>query len=312
MRRSRRASPALIGAFVLGAIALAASVVVVWGSGRLFRHTITFVCYFRGSVNGLNLGAPVKFRGVQIGTVTQIRSRIAQGAAVTPEELRIPVWFEVDPKQVSDIGGAVTLDRPRVDELVAQGLRGQLQLESIVTGVLYLGLDFFPGSPAVLAYPNPPDVFEIPTVPTSIERASQAITKFLAQIEKVDLDAAVRAITGAADGVNALVRSPEVERVVVAARDTLGSIRQLSDAAQPHVRPLMGSVEATSTRARESLQHLDAALTDVRTLIDTDGPLSVELTRTLVDVGDAARAVKDLAAYLERNPNALLVGRPAR
>ena len=312
MTRGRRANPALIGTFVLGAIALAACVVVVWGSGRLFRHTVTFVCYFSGSVNGLNLGAPVKFRGVQIGTVTQIRSRMTQGGNATPpEDLRIPVWFEIDPKQVSDIGGAVTLDRARVDELIAQGLRGQLQLESIVTGVLYLGLDFFPASPIVLVYVDRPEILEIPTVPTSIERLSQVMTKFMAQIEKVDIDAAVRAITGAADGVNALVRSPEVDRAVIAAREALESIRRLSDAAGPHVVPMMGTLEATGARARESLQHLDGALGDLQALIDTEGPLSVELTRTLADVGEAARAVKDLASYVERNPNALLVGRPA-
>jgi paraquat-inducible protein B len=73
---------------------------------------------------------------------------------------------------------------------------------------------------------------------------------------------------------------------------------------------MMRSVEATGADARDSLRHLDAALADVQTLIDTEGPLSVELTRTLADLGAAARSVRDLAGYLERNPNALLVGRP--
>jgi paraquat-inducible protein B len=72
----------------------------------------------------------------------------------------------------------------------------------------------------------------------------------------------------------------------------------------------MRSVEATSAGARDSLRHLDAALADVQTLIDREGPLNVELTRTVADLGAAARSVRDLASYLERNPNALLVGRP--
>jgi len=96
MSRGRRANPALIGAFVLGGVALASIVVVVWGSGRFFRETRSLVCYFSGSVNGLNAGAPVKFRGVQIGSVTDIRFRLAEATAVSPEEFRIPVWFEVD------------------------------------------------------------------------------------------------------------------------------------------------------------------------------------------------------------------------
>ena len=311
MSRGRRANPAIIGAFVLGAIALLTAIVVVWGSGRFFRHTVTFVSYFSGSVNGLSLGAPVKFRGVQIGSVTGIRSRMARAATVNPEQFRIPVWFDLDPKQISELGGTIVLDRPQIDVMISQGLRAQLQLESIVTGVLYLGVDFFPDSPVVLVQADRPDILEIPTVPTSLERASQVITKFLGQIEKLDIDAAVRSITDAADGVNGLVRSPELDRAVTAAHEALESIRRLSDTAKPGVRPMMGSITSTGTRARDSLQHLDAALTDLQTLIDVEGPLSVELTRTVVDLGDAARSVRDLATYLERNPNALLVGRPA-
>jgi paraquat-inducible protein B len=296
----------VIGAFVLGAVALGASAVVVWGSGRFFRHTVTFVSYFRGSVNGLNIGAPVKFRGVQIGSVTEIRSRLAQAATIKPEEFPIPVWFDIDEKQVSDIGGGVPLDRSHIDQLISQGLRSQLQLESFVTGVLYLGLDFLPESPAILVQAARPDILEVPSVPTALERASEALTKFMTQIQNVDIDAAVHSITVAADGVNGLVRSAEVHRAVVAAGEALESIRRLSDAAQPMVK----GFQDTSVGARDSLHRLDAALGDLQTLIDSEGPLSVELTRTIVDLGEAARNVRDLAGYLERNPDALLVGRP--
>jgi paraquat-inducible protein B len=311
MSRRRRANPVLIGAFVLGAVALGAGVVVVWGSGRLFRRTTTFVSYFSGSVNGLNLGAPVKFHGVQIGSVTQMRSRLTQAAAIRPEEFRVPVWFEIDLQELSELGGRpVELNRARLDELIAQGLRAQLQLESVVTGVLYLGLEFIPGSPVVLVHAHRPEILEIPTVPTTLERASEVMAKFMTQIEKADIDVAIHSITAAADGVNELVRSPEVNRAVTAAREALESIQRLSDAAKPRVEPMMRSVEATGVGARDSLRHLDAALADLQTLIDTEGPLSVELTRTLVDLGQAARSVRDLAGYLERNPNALLLGRP--
>ena len=197
MSRGRRANPALIGAFVLGGVALASIVVVVWGSGRFFRETRSLVCYFSGSVNGLNAGAPVKFRGVQIGSVTDIRFRLAEAAAVSPEEFRIPVWFEVDLKQLSDLRGGrpVRLDRARIDELIAQGLRAQLQTESFVTGVLFVGLDFFPGSPIALVHGDRPDILEIPTMPTALERASQTISKLAARIENLDIEGLVRSVT---------------------------------------------------------------------------------------------------------------------
>ena len=311
MSRGRRANPALIGAFVLGGVALASIVVVVWGSGRFFRETRSLVCYFSGSVNGLNAGAPVKFRGVQIGSVTDIRFRLAEVTAVSPEEFRIPVWFEVDLKQLSDLRGGrpVRLDRARIDELIAQGLRAQLQTESFVTGVLFVGLDFFPGSPIALVHGDRPDILEIPTMPTALERASQTLTKLAARIEKLDIEGLLRSIGDAVDGFNLLVRSPQVDRTLVAAREALTSVRQLSDALKPGLQPMMTNLGATSDGARASLKHLDATLTDLRSLIDTQGPLTVELTQTLIDLGDAARSIRDLASYLDRNPNAVLTGR---
>ncbi len=312
MSRGRKASPALIGAFVLGALALTGAVVVVWGSGKFFRKTKPFVCYFTGSVSGLNPGAPVKFRGVQIGTVTDMRFRLAQAEATTPEEFRIPVWFDVDLQQLSDLRGGrpVRLDRARLDELIAQGLRAQLQSESFVTGVLYVGLDFFPGSPVVLVHGDEPDVFEVPTMPTTLERASQTLTKLMNRLQNVDVEGLVASVHQAVDGLNDLVRSPRIGETLGAARDALVSIRNLSDGLAPNVQPMMQSLSATSAGARAGVRRLDDALVELRTLINTQGPLTVGLTQTLVDLGDAAQSVRDLASYLDRKPNAIITGRP--
>ncbi|TMC94991.1 MAG: MCE family protein, partial [Chloroflexi bacterium] len=72
----KRPSATLIGAFVVGAVTLAVTAIVTFGSGQFFRHTQRFVLYFSGSLNGLEKGAPVKFRGVPIGSVKEIRLRI--------------------------------------------------------------------------------------------------------------------------------------------------------------------------------------------------------------------------------------------
>ena len=105
MTMNRRVSPTLIGAFVLGAVLLAVMAVVLIGSGRYFRRTSPFVLYFPGSVNGLRVGAPVKFRGVEIGSVEDIRLQLQRG----PECIRIPVIIGIDPEKITSLGGSETI-----------------------------------------------------------------------------------------------------------------------------------------------------------------------------------------------------------
>ena len=105
MTMNQRVSPTLIGAFVLGAVLLAVTAVVLIGSGRYFRRTYPFVLYFPGSVNGLRVGAPVKFRGVEIGSVEDIRLQLKPDQSV----FRIPVIIGIDPEKITSLGGSETI-----------------------------------------------------------------------------------------------------------------------------------------------------------------------------------------------------------
>ena len=170
-----------VGVFVLGAAALAVAAVLVFGSGRFFRHEVTLVSNFSGSVNGLVVGSPVKFRGVPIGSVSRIRLGLP---GASEADVRIPVWYTVDLDTISGYQGRrFLLDRKRLDELIAAGLRAQLQTESFVTGVLFVGLDFFPDSQAVLALTGQPEVLEIPVMPTTIEKAMQTLDRLVKRVE---------------------------------------------------------------------------------------------------------------------------------
>ena len=145
---NKKISPAMIGAFVLGAVALIVIAILVFGSGRLFRQTREFVLYFEHSVNGLRIGAPVKIKGVEIGSVKDIRLLVGQGTAGD----KIPVIIEIDLKKLTRRGATVAAETAVDPEamqkvIVDRGLRGQLDMESLVTGLLYVALDFFPGSP---------------------------------------------------------------------------------------------------------------------------------------------------------------------
>ena len=311
MSRGRKANPALIGVFVLGAAALAVAAVVVFGSGRFFRTQVELVCYFSGSVNGLSPGAPVKFRGVPIGTVSEIRFRLPPRRLASPARMRIPVWIQIDETKISEVrGAALELTRERLDQLIDAGLRAQLQTESFVTGVLFVGIDYFPGSPVVLVREKDSGVLEIPTMPTTLEQAFETFTKVMARVDKLDIEGLVDSLAHAVDGVDGLVRSPEIQQTLETLRATLASVQGVARSLEPTVGPTMKNLQATTLQARTSLAALDQTLARVSTLVDPQAPLAVELTRTLTDLGEAARSVGSLADYLDRNPNAILTGRP--
>jgi paraquat-inducible protein B len=322
--RSKRASPTLVGVFVLGALAIAVAGLAVFGSGKLFRRTAQFVMVFGGSVNGLSVGAPVKFRGVQVGSVTRIMLSLA---GMTLPELRIPVFIEIDQDLVSKLGGMINPAEPTsFAALIDEGLRAQLQLESIVTGVLFVELDLFPGSPVDLFLPKESGYLEIPTQPTLLQEASQTGADLIAKLRDVDFDGLVTSIRDAARSVGDLAGSPELRQTLVAAREAMVSARDTLTEIRPRIPQFASGVDSASNRLQGSLKRfdatlgsldtalgsLDATLGSVNRLVDPSAPLVYQLTTTLTDLGTAAKSVRELADYLDRNPSAIITGRSPR
>ncbi|NOQ98390.1 MAG: MCE family protein, partial [Calditrichae bacterium] len=164
----------LIGAFVVGAVALIVLVFLVFGSGKLFQETNKWVIFFHGNVNGLKVGAPVKVRGVEIGSVTNIRGLLDEKGNVHVEVIVETIDAALDAvKEWSE-----RREEMSIEEFMAwyieRGFRAQLQSQSIVTGQLYIMWDFFPDSPTILTglntkYP------EIPSVPTTTEELEKTL-----------------------------------------------------------------------------------------------------------------------------------------
>ena len=162
---NKKISPTLMGAFVVGALALLVIAIIALGSGRLFRKTYEFVLFFQGSVNGLNVGAPVKYKGVEIGSVADI---LLQLEKVEPG--RIPVIIELDAKKLAGRGfrGNLLVDPDELQRAIDQGLRGQLQMESLLTGVLYVAVDLYPDNSCAV---RPAARLPVPGDPDSPHRA---------------------------------------------------------------------------------------------------------------------------------------------
>jgi paraquat-inducible protein B len=301
---SRRANPTWVGAFVLGALVLAVIAVGVFGSGRLFREAHPFVLYFTGSVNGLDPGAPVKFKGVEVGSVTRIMVRFEPTAG----EVSIPVFIELDADKLARAGaqGEFTPDAMRA--AAEQGLRGRLESQSLVTGLLFVNLDYFPGTPAKLVGTGdwPP---EIPTLPTTIEQATQVVKEIVERLGEIDLEALVTSATETLGALRDLAGSKEARSAVASLDETLASLRELSRSLDQSIGPLGETLNATAQETQRLEEQLSQTLLAVQQIVRPGSPLTQQLSAALQDVSGAARSVRALADSLERNPGAIVRGR---
>jgi paraquat-inducible protein B len=311
----KKASPTLIGAFVVGALALAVLGVLAFGSGQMFKQTSKFVAYFPGSVNGLTIGSPVKFKGVDIGQVTDIRLSFDKTA--DDEKLTIPVYFETDPSKVTVDGRVIHLHDPAtMKRMVEEGLRAQLQQQSLVTGLLFVQLDFLPDTPVRYVQPRPSEYTEVPATPTTLEQAQTAARELVDELRKIKFGEVIQEASAALKGINDLVNSAGVRDAVAALpgtmenlNDTVTSLRRLADDARGQVGPLADGLEKAVAQAEATLKGVDGVMGNAGALIEPGAPLDYDLRQVLRDVSAAARSVQALADFLERNPGALLRGR---
>jgi paraquat-inducible protein B len=323
---NKKISPTLIGAFVAGALALLVIAVIAFGSGQLFRKTQDFVLYFNGSVNGLRIGGPVKIKGVEIGSVKDIRLETELGSQIH----KIPVIIEIDLKKV--IRRGVTreeaMDPNTIREFIKEGLRGQLQTESLVTGVLYVGLDWFSETP--LRFVQPPgghfQYEEIPTVPTELEQAQDALVRVVKKLDDIDFKRLIDSLTKTSDGVGQLisVNSPtlksilqSVDQVMPQLRGAILDFRSLTATANNNVTNVSADLRQTLTTAQSAIEQIAATMKEAQTTIvsvrgtvDPNSPTVYELTKSLREVSGAASSIRLLADSLDRNPQAIILGKP--
>ena len=323
---STKVSPTLIGAFVIGAVALIVIAILLLGSGRLFRQTRDFVLYFDNSVNGLRVGAPVKFKGVEVGSVKDIRLQLEKGAEVN----KIPVIIEIDLEKLTLRGATpeIAVDREAFHKAIVDGFRGQLEMESLVTGVLYVALDFFPGTPInFVQQENVNNKYpEIPTLPTSLELAKGAVERILNKLEEVDFKRLIDSLTKTSDGVGQLinVNSPTVKSILQSVdqampqlRGAISDFRTLTATANNNVTNVSADLHQTLTAAHSAIEQIAATMKEaettiisVRATIDPNSPTFYELTKSLREVSGAASSIRLLADSLDRNPQAPILGKP--
>ncbi len=230
-----------------------------------------FLLEFGQSVAGLKAGAPVEFRGIKIGEVVDVKL-IFDVETVTP---RIPVLVEIHPELIDFTGKETTTPQERWTKMVARGLRAQLQTGNLITGQLLVSLDFYPDAPTAEIDLSGP-IARFPTIASPIEELKAGLTQFVKRLSALPLEQI-------GTNLNQMLQK------LSAATGTLNE-------------QMMPSLVATLQEAERALASADA-------LIAPDADASIELKRLLIELADAAKAIRLLAEELDEHPESLLRGK---
>jgi paraquat-inducible protein B len=256
-----------------------------------YTERIRYLVEFDGSIRGLHAGAPVEFRGIRVGSVTDVQLQIDPAQ----DSVRIPVTLEIEPQRFGvDLSAADTQPYATMAALVERGLRAQLKSGNLLTGELLVDLDFHPKSPPAKldrsgAYP------EIPAVPAQLEALTASVTTVLSKLAALPLPELVEDLRRTVQGIDGLVTSPDTKSAVAALNQAAVRLEALIGTLDQRVGPLF--VQAQSTLAAAD------------GVVGANSQVRYDLTALLKELTGAARSIRVFADYLERHPEALLRGK---
>ncbi len=282
-----------------------------------YTQRVPFVLYFDGSVSGLEVGAPVEFKGIQIGTVRDISLQLEHNSG----EYAIPVVINIEPQRIrvkadpsvpNNPASSQNARRKALESLIKRGLRARLKSNNFLTGQLIVDLDLFPEREARY-YAEGSDIPEIPTLPTELEEITTSLTKLIEKVEKMPIDRLSISLTETAEGLQEIISEGQITETIKEFRGVAKSVTNIIGKVDKETLPRIN--EAVDD-GRKTLAEIDKTLNNASILFKTadntlaDGsPLKYDLSIMLRELAAASRSVRNLAEFLERNPSSLLSGK---
>jgi phospholipid/cholesterol/gamma-HCH transport system substrate-binding protein len=304
-----------LGLFVLATLAAATLVAILLAAQHMKKETVRYYTYFNESVQGLEVGSPVKYRGVTIGVVSAIE--------VAPDHRHVEVVEELDLVDIErmNLGEPSPTDRKRIQLHVAPDLRAQLGSQGI-TGVKFISIDFFDPK----TNPPPPLSFDVPVtyIPAAQSMMKSLEDTVMKAMEKLpELVDAVVAILGRVDRMVAQLEKDDVTgratQTLARADETLKTLHHTLATIDKSAPETMNGVNAAVGKLNAVLERVDGddgLVASVRRASDAFGMLgrgagasARELDQTLREVREAAESLRLLTDALERDPDMLLKGR---
>ncbi len=330
---SKRANPTLIGSFVIGAIAIVIFALLALGNLSLNKNTYRCVLYFQGSLHGLDIGAPVAYRGVTIGKVTDIAIMFNHGE----NRFTIPVYVDIAEQVVSGKTHyeEAGFDTPEafIQDMIRRGLRAKLKMRSLVTGKLFIEFFFAPDTVAKVTGEEK-EYIEIPTLPSGLDQLTQAL-------EELPIKDIVTKIVSALDNINAVLESKELKQTIsrlnnslqhadtlflslqqqlpdlaVEFKTTLADFSSLIKTTQALVEQtdtdlplLMTEIKSSFVKLNSVLERLQPLVENLNMMTDENSSLRYRINNALQEISKTAQSINRLSEYLQRHPDALLTGR---
>ncbi len=338
---SKQANPVMIGGFVLGALALLVTAILVLSSGVLLQTKEKVVSHFPGTVSGLSVGARVEFQGVQVGKVTGI----ALEYHTEDGHFVVPVTYEIWPESTKIVGGEVhDIDEGYRLLVERMGLRAKLESVSLLTGQYMIALSLQPDTP-IHRVGLDKDIVEIPTIEADRDL-------FANTLREIDINGLIKSVTGALEAIEKLASGEQTQTIMantdelliearrlitgVDARvislterldGTLDDYAQLARTTATRVEGLADSLESASAdlqrlagtlgrqtgrmsqSASDALDEAGKAMSSFDELLGRDSQARYDLELMLKEAAGAARSLRILADYLQQNPDALIRGK---
>lgn len=327
---SRRANHTVIGLFVIGGLILAVGTLIFFGSFKFFSAYEEFICYFDEPVSGLDIGSPVKFRGVKIGSVKEIFLRFNQGDQID----HIPVVIQLDLAFLnSSLGVDVDIrDNDTFSKIISLGYRAKLVTESFITGLRYIEIDIVLDAEQPKLVQDKVIYKEIPTVPSLNAQLGQNVEEVFVRLGALDIpminDELIRVLKNVREGleevdfggVSELIKeashstsnfleSPELRETITAIRETVNEFQLLATKLNSRFDTVLAEAGETNEELQRMLKQVGDTTSKAEYLFSSESSFRYRIEDALAEVTEAAEAIRILVNYLERNPNSLLRGK---
>lgn len=262
-----------------------------------------FITYFKESVRGLNKGAPVEFRGINVGQVLDVRLEFDQNTL----DFRTPVLMAIEPERIAVTGESQLKQEQIINELIGKGLRAQLRTGLLLTGQLYVNLEIHPkAKPQAVAHVGPYTV--VPSIPGTTEEITAGLANFVNRLERLPMEQIGQDLSDSLKQIKKIVDSEELVAAIGGLSQTLTELRKFAATLNSDTAPRFGAI---LTQLHEAVAQAQKTLSAAQNTMTGQSPLVYDLQQMVQELAKAGRAVTVLADYLQQHPEALVYGKGA-